>query len=82
MEKLNNNKKPTRRQIKHTKRKISESDNIIIMCAFLEKKWNNTVNFSCQNCLKEAYKSELNDEQGYITDEELMKSSNYTLKYK
>ena len=52
------------------------------MCEFLEKKWNNKVNFTCNNCVIEAYNHELNDTQGYVTDEELIKSSNNKLKHK
>lgn len=46
------------------------------MCIYLEQKWNNTITYKCVHCLEEAYHSEVNNEQGYITDEELIKSSN------
>jgi hypothetical protein len=49
---------------------------------FLEKKWNNTITYTCIHCLQEAYNSELNNIQGYITDEELIISSNNKLKHK
>jgi hypothetical protein len=52
------------------------------MCVFLEKKWNNTITYNCSHCLQEAYNSELNNIQGYITDEELIISSNNKLKHK
>jgi hypothetical protein len=52
------------------------------MRVFLEKKWNNTITYNCGYCLKEAYYSELNNTQGYVTDEELIISSNNKLKHK
>ena len=70
--------KPTDRQIK--KQIKNEADNK--MCDFLEKKWNNTITYKCVNCLREAYYSELNNTQGYITDEDLIISSNNKLKHK
>jgi hypothetical protein len=52
------------------------------MCHFLENKWHNAVTYKCEHCLQEAYCSELNNTQGYITDEELIASSNNKLKHK
>lgn len=77
-----NKYKPTKRQIK--KQKNDNTDNIAFnkMRDFLEKKWNNTISYSCGHCLQEAYSSELNDTQGYVTDEELIISSNNKLKHK
>ena len=74
--------KSTDRQIK--KQNKINADNIEFnkMRDFLEKKWNNTITYKCNNCLREAYYSELNDTQGYITDEDLIISSNNKLKHK
>lgn len=74
--------KPTDRQIK--KQIKNNADNIKFnkMCEFLEKKWNNTITYNCVHCLQEAYDSEVNNTQGYITDEELIVSSNNKLKHK
>jgi hypothetical protein len=74
--------KPTDRQIK--KQNKDNADNIMFnkMREFLEKKWNNTINYKCVHCLQEAYESELNNTQGYVTDEELIISSNNKLKHK
>jgi len=74
--------KPTDRQIK--KQIKNNADNIKFnkMCEFLEKKWNNTIAYKCVHCLQEAYDSEVNNIQGYITDEELIASSNNKLKHK
>ena len=74
--------KPTRRQMKKKMRKETTERENISMCSFLEKKWKNVVHFSCGHCLKEAYESEVNDCQGYVTDEELIESSNYKLQHK
>lgn len=52
------------------------------MISFLETKWQNTINYTCYACLQEAYNSEMNDCQGYVTDEELIKSSKHKLKQK
>ena len=56
--------------------------NIQHMIEFLEKTWNNKVQFTCLECLKTAYESVKQNKNGYITDEDLMESSNYTLRYK
>ena len=77
-----NKAKPTQRQVKKNRQKEITDSNNAAMCSFLEKKWNNTVHFSCEHCLKEAYDSELNNTQGYVTDEELIESSNNKLKHK
>jgi hypothetical protein len=74
--------KPTNRQIKKQKKDIIDNINFYKMCDFLKKKWNNTITYKCINCLQEAYNSELNNIQGYITDEELIISSNNKLKHK
>ena len=52
------------------------------MIEFLEKTWNNKVQYTCLECLKTAYESVKQNKNGYITDEDLMESSNYTLRYK
>lgn len=77
-----NKSKPSPRQIKKQEIKNKESINNINICNFLEKKWNNSVKFSCSHCLQEAYCHEINNTQGYVTDEELIVSSNYKLKHK
>ena len=74
--------KPTDRQIK--KQYKINADNIEFnkMRDFLEKKWNNTITYKCINCLREAYYLELNNTQGYISDEDLIISSNNKLKHR
>jgi biotin synthase-like enzyme len=74
--------KPTKRQIKKQTNKINDTNRVHNMCQFLENKWHNTITYTCGYCLQEAYYSELNNTQGYITDEELITSSNYKLKHK
>ncbi len=77
-----NSIKPTKRQQKKQAAKQKETDNINQMVQYLESKWKNKVTFSCGHCLIEAYTSVINDTNGYVTDEELIKSSNDTLKHK
>jgi hypothetical protein len=49
----------------------------------VKQKWkNNDIKYNCGYCLKEAYNSEINDSQGYVTDEDLIESSNNKLKHK
>jgi len=52
------------------------------MCIFLKNKWKNDVKFTCFNCLQLAYESEVNETNGYVTDEDLIKSSNNKLRHK
>lgn len=52
------------------------------MLTFLENKWNNKVCYTCEYYLHEAYLSEVNNKDGYVTDEELVLSSNNKLQYK
>lgn len=51
------------------------------MCIF-RKKYNNKVKYNCIHCLKIAYVSELNGYNGYVSDEDLITSSNKKLKHK
>jgi hypothetical protein len=74
--------KPTKRQIKKLNKRHNDTIELDKMCDFLQKKWNNTITYTCQHCLQEAYNCELHDTQGYVTDEELIASSNNKLKYK
>ena len=71
--------KPTDRQIKQNKKNDADKIKFNKMCEFLEKEWNNTITYTCGHCLQEAYYSEINNTQGYITDEELIISSNNSL---
>ncbi len=71
-----------KRTIKKEKTIKEKSENLSKMIVFLEKKWNNKVCYTCECCLQEAYLSEVNNKDGYVTDEELVLSSNNKLKYK
>ncbi len=77
-----NSIKPTKRQQKKQVAKEKEAVDLNQMVQYLESKWKNKVTFSCSHCLTEAYTSVMNDTNGYVTDEELIKSSNNTLKHK
>lgn len=77
-----NKSKPTNRQIKKQKKDDDDKIKFNKIREFLEKKWNNTVTYNCGFCLQEAYYSELNNTQGYVTDEDLIISSNHKLKPK
>lgn len=52
------------------------------MKKFLEEKWSKEINYTCMHCLKIAYKSVLNNEIGYVTDDELVTLSEGKLRYK
>ena len=53
------------------------------MVCFLQSKWKtNNVKYSCANCLQIAYQSEIDNCQGYVTDDDLIESSNGILKHK
>ena len=52
------------------------------MSDFLQQKRNNNIIYKCNHCLQYAYYSELNNTQGYVTDDDLIVSSNNKLKYK
>lgn len=70
-----------KRTIKKEKTIKEKSENLNKMLTFLENKWGNKVCYTCECCLKEAYLSEVNKD-GYVTDEELVLSSNNKLQYK
>ena len=59
-----------------------KDDELKEMLIFLEKKYKREIKYSCFECLKIAYISEKNNTNGYVTDEELIESSNYKLKPK
>ena len=82
LQKKSNAIKPTKRQIKKLKQLDTNLLKQKTMVSFLENKWKNTITFSCPHCLEEAYNSVLNDKTGYVTDEELIQSSNNTLQHK
>ncbi len=48
---------------------------------FLEEKWERTVKYTCVNCLNTAYDVVKENKKGYISDEDLIECSNYTLKH-
>ena len=70
------------KKIKKQAKKEIDTVKFNAMRNFLEQKWKRTVTYTCVNCLQEAYNSELNNTQGYVTDEDLIVSSNNTLKHK
>ncbi len=52
------------------------------MKLFLEEKWKTNINYNCVSCLEIAYLSELENDTGYVTDEELITLSKGKLKHK
>lgn len=74
--------KPTKRQQKKQARETQQAEETDKMINFLQAKWSNPVKFSCVHCLKEAYLSVVNQSNGYVTDDELIESSNNTLRHK
>lgn len=73
-----NKLKPTKRQQKKQKQQAAFET----MRAFLADKWNHEVKFTCFCCLETAYKSEMQNMAGYITDDDLILSSQGRLKHK
>jgi hypothetical protein len=52
------------------------------MISTLESVWRRPVKYTCENCLREAYCSVVNNVNGYVTDDELIISSKNTLRHK
>jgi|688.fasta_scaffold888281_2 hypothetical protein len=52
------------------------------MVECLENKWKTTIKYNCENCVRTAYKNIFNGTNGYISDEDLINSSNNHLKTK
>jgi hypothetical protein len=73
-------KRLTQEQKLH-KRKQKEEKELEFMIDTLEKKWKNKVNYTCIQCLTIAYKSVVGEYNGYVTCEDLIKSSNNTLRH-
>ena len=48
----------------------------------LEKIFKNEIKYTCECCLQTSYESLCEGNNGYVTDEELIKSSNNLLKHK
>lgn len=67
--------------MKH-KKKVKSEPEINDMVILLESIWKRKVSYTCINCLREAYNSVINKTKGYVTDEDLIESSNNTLKHK
>jgi hypothetical protein len=80
MGKLKDGLKKNKYEIIKKQNKIADEQKI--MCIFLKNKWKNDVKFTCFNCLQLAYESEVNETNGYVTDEDLIKSSNNKLRHK
>lgn len=64
----------SRRQLKKQKREqyaLIEEEKWV---DYLEDKWKTKINYTCRHCLQEAYLSEINDVNGYVTDDEILES--------
>ncbi len=77
MDNKKTSKKKDKQRIRNNKTNSTQN-----MVAYLSEKWKNKVTWSCDCCLQEAYNCEMNETQGYVTDEELINSSNHKLKPK
>lgn len=74
-----------KRTAKREKKIKKENENIANtnkMIEYLKNKWNNDICYTCNNCLREAYLSEISNTTGYVTDEDLIISSKNKLKHK
>ena len=76
MGKLKDNYNKKKPNMKLLKKHNKIADEQTVMCNYLKTKWKNDINFKCFNCLKLAYESEINETYGYVTDEDLIISSN------
>lgn len=72
----------TKKALTKIQQKDDELNKLNDMVTFLQEKYKRTVKYSCVHCLKTAYESEINGITGYVTDDELVESSNNKLKYK
>ena len=82
MGKLKDNYNKKKPNMKLLKKHNKIADEQTVMCNYLKTKWKNDINFKCFNCLKLAYESEVNETYGYVTDEDLIISSNNKLRHK
>ena len=60
------------------RKKKAELDAIM---SFLESRYKRKIKYTCIHCLKHAYRCEKENTSGYVTDEDLIESSNYKLKH-
>ena len=67
---------------KKRSKKLKKEKELKLMIETLESAWKTEIKYTCIECLKTAYLSVKNNTNGYITDDDLMESSNNTLKYK
>ncbi len=65
-----------------TKKKQKQKISVETMVQALEQHYSNPVKFTCIHCLTDAYNSVISGKNGYVTDEELIISSGYTLRHK
>lgn len=78
-----NSIKPTKRQGKKQKQNLLNEQLNKQMALTLENKLGNKINYNCEHCLKTAYDIITGcDNSGYITDDELLKSTNNMLRRK
>ena len=68
--------------MKQISKKTKKEKELELIIKTLEKYYSKSIKYSCIHCLKEAYNSILQQKTGYVTDEELIQSSNNTLKHK
>ncbi len=64
------------------KKRENQEKELLGMIETLEREWKRPVKYSCVNCLRDAYDSVIAKRNGYVTDEELIESSNHTLRHK
>jgi hypothetical protein len=52
------------------------------MVKYLSEYYGSPITYTCQECLKVAYKSAVEEKRGYVTDEELIACSRGLLRHK
>ena len=71
--------KRTDKRFKKAQKKEEELEEII---KFLEKRYKRKIKYTCIHCLKHAYKCDKEERiNGYVTDADLIESSNNKLKH-
>jgi hypothetical protein len=71
--------KRTEKKVRKAQKKEEELDEII---AFLESRYKRKIKYTCIHCLHHAYRCEKEERiNGYVTDDDLIESSNYKLKH-
>ena len=71
-----------KRSEKKKRKKAKKEAELDAIISFLESRYKRKIKYTCIHCLKHAYRCEKEDiKNGYVTDDDLIESSNYKLKH-